>query len=45
MFGKKLKKNEKNIIMKRFDKNEDGYVDFNEFFNEIIPKFNTIQDF
>ena len=38
--GKKLKKLEKKIIMQRFDKNEDGYVDFNEFFNEIIPKLN-----
>ena len=38
LFNKKLKKSEKKIIMKIFDKNKDDIIDFNEFFNEIIPK-------
>ena len=38
VYDKRLKNFEKTIIMKRFDKNNDGIIDFNEFFNEIIPK-------
>ena len=42
LFYKKLKKSENKIIMKIFDKNKDDIVDFNEFFNEIIPKLKVI---
>ena len=40
IFGKKLQKLEKNLLMKRFDKNKNGFIFFNDFFNEIIPKMN-----
>ena len=42
LFYKKLKKSENKIIMKIFDKNNDNIIDFNEFFNEIIPKLTVI---
>ena len=38
LFGTKLQKIEKDILIQRFDKNKDGYFDFNDFFNEIMPK-------
>ena len=44
IYGKKLKKFEKKILMQRFDRNEDGYIDFNEFFNEIVPKLDSNLD-
>jgi Ca2+-binding EF-hand superfamily protein len=36
--GKKLCKYEIELLMDRFDKNKDGIIDFDEFFNEIKPK-------
>ena len=40
IFGKKMQKFEKILLMKRFDKNKNGFIFFNDFFNEIIPKTN-----
>ena len=45
LYDKKLDKFEKKILMKRFDKNRDNLIDFNEFFNEIMPKINNNFDF
>ena len=45
LYDKKLDKSEKKILMKRFDKNKDKLIDFNEFFNEIIPKINVNLDY
>ena len=38
MSGKNLCKFELELLMDRFDKNKDNIIDFEEFFNEIIPK-------
>ena len=38
MNGRKLCHYEVELLMDRFDKNKDGIIDFDEFFNEIRPK-------
>ena len=38
--GRKLYQYEVELLMERFDKNKDGIIDFDEFFNEVIPKLN-----
>ena len=42
VYGKKLQEFEKNIIMKKFNKNINENVYYNEFYNEISPKIYNI---